>query len=71
MFSFSIAKADTAAFEIPLQVENAEKAIWKIHTLDHHGNGTGFFIGPNPLLPTFMLSLSCYAHHLKVYPRMV
>ena len=28
-------------------LDNSTQAIWKIHRLDQHRNGTGFFIGPN------------------------
>ena len=52
-FCSFVAKANILSPEIPSQLENAERAIWKIYSSNENGNGTGFFIGPNQFVTNF------------------
>ena len=54
LISVEFTETESPFPEIPLQVENAEQAIWKIYDLyKWRISGTGFFIGPNHFITGF------------------
>ena len=61
IFSLSFAMADSSAHEISSQLDNSERAVWKISILEADEsersrvvmNGTGFFVGANRVITNF------------------
>ena len=53
VFNFVFAEADLVPDEISSELQNTERAVWRIHRLDKPIGGTAFFIGKNRFVTNF------------------